>query len=369
MDASVNRIQSSEEERTLLLSLRLNNKNITEVKYSLEELKLLAKTAGAIVVRSKIINRDRINAAFIVGQGYLEQIKKIIKENNIKLIIFDLNTTRPAQIRNLEDFLKCRVIGRTEIILDIFAKRAKSAEAKVQIELAQLKYLLPRLKGLGDVLSRLGGGIGTRGPGEKMLESDRRHLNRRILVLRKKLLKFQEHRARTRSSRSDQFLGSVVGYTNAGKSTLINVLAKDDLFVEDRLFATLDSYTRTVFLSPHKKALLTDTVGFIRNLPANLVESFKSTLEDIQNSDFIIHVVDLNSFDLETNIFTVNKELEEMNCLDKPIILFFNKSDLLKDDKKIDFINSEYPKSIVGSMKTLAGVEKLKKRILDLYSI
>ena len=367
MDASVNRIRSSQDERTLLISLKLKEQKFYEIKYSLEELKLLAQTAGAIVIDSKIINREKINAAYIVGRGYLSILKEYLEEEKIKLIIFDLNNIRPAQIRNLEDFLKCRVLGRTEIILDIFAKRARSAEAKVQIELAQLKYILPRLKGLGGVLSRLGGGIGTRGPGEKMIETDRRHITKRIGVLQKKLSKFEAHRLRTRSQRSKEFWGSVVGYTNAGKSTLINVLAKDDLFVENRLFATLDSYTRIVYLAPKCQVLLTDTVGFIRNLPANLIESFKSTLEDIKNSDFIIHVIDINSFDLVSNIETVEEELKNLEGSHKSQIIFFNKVDLLKDRQKQNFLEENFPQAIIGSMKNQDGLEKLKASILNIY--
>ena len=194
------------------------------------------------------VRRDSIDPAFIIGKGYVEKFRTMISELNLKLIVFDLNNIKPAQIRNLEEELKCRVVGRNEIILDIFARRARSAESKIQVELAQLRYILPRLKGLGGVLSRLGGGIGTRGPGETMLETDRRHILRRIDTLSSKLKHYREHRKRTRTARSGMLSGAVVGYTNAGKSTLINLLARDDLFVENRLFATLDSYTRSVYI-------------------------------------------------------------------------------------------------------------------------
>ncbi|PKL35083.1 MAG: GTPase HflX [Spirochaetae bacterium HGW-Spirochaetae-1] len=363
MDASVNRIPSSRDERALLIALRMQGENIDQVQYSLEELKLLIKTAGGITVDAMTVNRDKIDAAYIIGKGYIPRLQDIIEENEIRLVVFDINNIRPAQIRNLEDVLKCRVIGRTEVILDIFARRARSAEAKIQVELAQLKYILPRLKGLGGVLSRLGGGIGTRGPGEKMLETDRRHIQRRIHTLDAKLVKHQKHRARTRSGRSGQLIGAVVGYTNAGKSTLINYLARDDLFVEDRLFATLDSYTRTVYIDRERRTLLTDTVGFIRNLPANLIESFRSTLEDIVNADYIIHVVDINAGDVEVNVQTVEKELATLDCMNKPLIFYFNKSDLLPDDTRINMIKNRYHGAVIGSVKEETGMEELRERL------
>ena len=299
MDASVNRIPTSKDERAFLIAVKMRDSTSDAIEHSLNELTMLVSTAGGIVVNKRIVKRDKIDATYIIGKGFVEKIKLIIKENDIKILVFDLNSIRPAQVRNLEETLKCRVIGRTEVILDIFARRARSAESKIQVELAQLRYILPRLKGLGGVLSRLGGGIGTRGPGEKMLETDRRHILRRITTLSRKLDKIKKHRARSRKSRSKEFIGAVIGYTNAGKSSLINVLAKDDLFVENKLFATLESYTRTVYLARSKKVLLSDTVGFIRNLPANLIESFNSTLEEIHDANFILHVVELTSEDIE----------------------------------------------------------------------
>jgi GTP-binding protein HflX len=368
MDASVNRIASSKDERALLISLYIKGESREKADYSLNELKLLVETAGAVIADSMTIKRDAIDPAYIFGTGYIEIVKQIIEEKELKLIVFDLTNIKPSQIRNLEEKLKCRVIGRNEVILDIFARRARSAESKIQVELAQLKYILPRLKGLGGVLSRLGGGIGTRGPGEAMLETDKRHILRRIDVLKEKLKKYEEHRRRTRSGRHNKFTGAVVGYTNAGKSTLINLLAKDDLFVENRLFATLDSYTRSVYITPDIGVLLTDTVGFIQNLPANLIESFRSTLEDIENSDFIIHVVDINAPDLESNIKTVENELNQLKVEGKTVILFFNKSDAAPENI-INLIKTRYPESITGSAKLSTGIDELKQKISDIYKM
>jgi len=367
MDASVNRIPSSSDERVFLLSVIINSQSI-DINNSLKELNLLVSTAGGIIVGNDIIKRKSIDPAHIIGQGHIQRIGDLIQENDIRLVVFDLNNIKPAQVRNLEEILKCRVIGRTEVILDIFAKRARSAESKIQVELAQLRYILPRLKGLGGVLSRLGGGIGTRGPGEKMLETDRRHIQKRISKLKSKLNKIAKHRQLIRKSRYGKVLGAVVGYTNDGKSTLINNLAKDDLFVEDRLFATLDSYTRVVHIEGKKKILLTDTVGFIRNLPASLIESFKSTLEEIKNAHFLIHVIDISSYrDIEMSNQTVEDELISLGCQNKPRILFFNKVDSIQNENIIKAIESRYPDSIIGSATTGFGIDQLKMRLNEIY--
>ena len=367
MDASVNRIPSSADERSILIAVRLPGQDQVSVEYSLGELKMLVTTAGAVVIDSLIVKRERIDPTFIIGRGYINNIASMIAEKGLRLVVFDLNNIRPAQIRNIEQALKCRVVGRTEIILEIFARRARSSEAKIQVELAQLRYILPRLKGLGGVLSRLGGGIGTRGPGEKMLETDRRHILRRISILRERLEKVSSHRSLVRKSRSHEVRGAIVGYTNAGKSTLLNLLAHDDLFVEDRLFATLDAYTRSVHLAGGKKVLLTDTVGFINNLPANLIESFKSTLEEIRNAHFLIHVIDATAVDLEHNISTVQRELQSLGCAQKPIIQFFNKIDLCVNVDMISVISLRFPEAISGSALRGTGMESLKERLLSLH--
>lgn len=363
MDASVNRIPSSKDERAFCLALYGKHSPLKETEYSLKELLMLVKTAGGITVGTRLVRRDAIDPAFIVGRGVVEELKMTVRDMNIRLVVFDLNTIKPAQVRNLEEALKCRVIGRTEVILDIFARRAKSSEAKIQVELAQLKYILPRLKGLGGVLSRLGGGIGTRGPGEKMLETDRRHISRRIIALSRKLKTIARHRERIRKSRTGEIVGAVVGYTNAGKSSLINLLAKDDLFVENKLFATLESYTRSVYLGDGRKILLTDTVGFIRNLPAHLLESFHSTLEEIAEADFLIHVVDIASPDIDMDIRTVDTELAAIESTGKPTILFFNKTDLLDGETAISLERSRYPGAVAGSVVTGQGIEALMESV------
>ncbi len=350
----------------MLVALVREKENLRESEDSLNELRMLVETAGAMVVPAVHYFRDSIDAKTLVGKGQLEQLRQYLKEHNITLVVFDLNSIKPGQIRNLEEALQCRVVGRTEVILDIFARRAKSAESKIQVELAQLKYLLPRLKGLGGVLSRLGGGIGTRGPGEKMIETDRRHIERRISTLKRKLDGISRHRKLVRTARKNLVRGAVVGYTNAGKSTMINVLAKDDLFVEDRLFATLDAYTRSVYLDEKRKLLLTDTVGFIRNLPANLIESFKSTLEEITEADFLIHVVDASSSDHTSAYNTVVQELNELGAIEKPIIVFYNKIDKCLQNEQYCNVQNNHT-TIYGSALTGAGIEALKEALRTMY--
>ncbi len=365
MDASVYRIPTSQDERAFLLTIRLPGDDPGALEYSFDELSMLVRTAGGVVIDKRMVRRDKIDPSFIVGKGFLGELEKVIKEEKIRLLVFDMNNIRPAQVRNLEERLNCRVVGRTEIILDIFSRRARSAEAKIQVELAQLRYVLPRLRGLGGVLSRLGGGIGTRGPGEKMLETDRRHVQKRISTLQKKLERIESHRKLVRKGRSAEVRSSVVGYTNAGKSTLINRLAKDDLFVENRLFATLDSFTRSVYLAPGRQVLLTDTVGFIRNLPANLLESFRSTLEEIQSADSILHVVDATAPDIDTVMATVEDELRELESLEHPTILFFNKADLV-DENRRNLLSIRYPGSLQGSALKGEGMEELREVLLKM---
>lgn len=366
MDASVYRIPSSKDEKAFLISIKLPGMSDEEASYSLKELKMLVQTAGANVIGTRIIKRQKIDSSFICGKGFWEEFQSIAAREKIKLVVLDVNNLRPGQVRNIEEMTKVSVLGRTEIILDIFACRARSKESQLQVELAKLNYILPRLKGYGSVLSRQGGGIGTRGPGESMLEKDRRHITRRITLLKKNLKKIEAHRSLNRKSRTQAISCAVVGYTNAGKSTLINALTGDDLFVENRLFATLESYTRSGYIGKGRSLLLSDTVGFIRNLPAHLVASFRSTLEEIHFADIILHVVDINSTDIETNIRTVEKELVALELEEKPVILYFNKDDELPIEQ-VRNILLQYPGAISGSAIASGGLRTLKKNLNKSY--
>ena len=294
----------------------------------LEELARLTDTAGgrvAAVVRQRI---DAPHPRFYIGEGKAAELKEAVRAHDADLVIMDEELT-PAQGKNLEDFLGVRVMDRSELILDIFATRARSREARMQVELAQLEYLLPRLKRMWSHLSRTRGGIGLRGPGETQLETDRRLIGTRIADLKDKLSDVARARAVQRQGRSGRFRAALVGYTNAGKSSLLRALSGADLFVEDRLFATLDSATRTVDLGDGYEALLTDTVGFIRKLPHHLVASFRSTLEEAREADLLLHVIDASHSDWQEHVEVVQEVLEELDLDAKPQILVFNKVDRL----------------------------------------
>jgi GTPase len=340
-----------------------DEKSIADSEYSLQELHELTLTAGAEIAGSEMVKRRGFDPTYIFGKGKAEQIRDTVKDKKIDLVILDINDTKPSQIKNLEDLLECRVISRTEVILDIFAIRANSAESQIQIELAQLSYSISHLRGIGAEMSRLGGGIGTRGPGETKLETDRRHILSRISRLKKKLKEYESARTVKRKSRGNQFKIAVVGYTNAGKSSLINRLSKSDLFVENRLFATLDSFTRTVYLKEGLIVLMTDTVGFIRNLPATLVHSFRSTLEEIEYCDIILHLVDISGQDVESCIQTVRSEMEHLE-VDKPVITVFNKCDLA-DIEKVQAMSHLYPESLFCSVKQNEGLDAVKQKLVE----
>jgi GTP-binding protein HflX len=299
----------------------------------LDELEELAHTAGAEVLTKIVQKKSSPDSAFFMGKGKIEELSLIRQALNANLIIFD-DELSGAQIRNIEDVVGAKVIDRTSLILDIFAKRARSKEGKFQVELAQLKYRLPRLMGLGHVLSRLGGGIGTRGPGEKKLESDRRHIRRRLHYLESEIKNIGKKRNVLKAGREDKGIKTVaiVGYTNAGKSTLMNKLCNSDVLVEDKLFATLDPTSRGLKLSDGREALLIDTVGFIRKLPHELVESFKSTLEEVLDADLLLHVVDITNPDFESNIKVVLDLLKSIGAGQKEMLIIFNKIDNLKQE-------------------------------------
>lgn len=333
------------EERVILVSVAMQRKE-EETKDSLDELAELAKTAGAITVGKIIQNRDKIHPSTYVGKGKVDEIKAMIEDTNATGIICD-DELSPAQLRNLQQELDTKVVDRTILILDIFAKHAHTKEGKLQVELAQLKYNFSRLAGLGTSLSRLGGGIGTRGPGEKKIEMDRRHVRERLNILYDELEEIQKHRDLLRESRKK--LGkpmiAIVGYTNAGKSTILNQLTKAGVLQEDKLFATLDPTTRTFELPDGKEVLLTDTVGFVRKLPHHLVKAFKSTLEEAAFADLLIHVVDCSNEQVERQMEVVYETLEKLGAGDKPVLTLFNKIDKeganleLKDEKAFMFLN------------------------------
>lgn len=328
---------------------------------SLSELEELAKTAGAVTLFKVIQNRESFHPGTYIGKGKIDEIRDLIDIHGATGIICD-DELSPSQLKNLEDELHTKVIDRTILILDIFAQRATTAEGKIQVELAQLKYRMTRLSGKGVDLSRLGGGIGTRGPGETKLETDRRRIRARVGQLNSELKDVVRHREVTRKSRDRNRLPvfAIVGYTNAGKSTLLNLLTSANVLSEDKLFATLDPTTRSYTLSTGEKVLLTDTVGFINKLPHHLVEAFKSTLEEAKYSDYIIHVVDSSNPDFEEQMRIVYETLDELKVSGKTIITLLNKSDVANEARVIDS-RASYLLRI--SAKNGKGIDKLEETI------
>ena len=296
-----------------------------KVNEYLDELAFLADTAGGVPVKRYIQNLPYPDPRTYLGSGKLQEVADYIEENKINLAIFD-DELSPSQARNIEAVLHCKILDRTHLILDIFSKRAQTAHAKVQVELAQYQYLLPRLTGLWTHLEKQRGGIGMRGPGEKEIETDRRIIRDRISLLKNKLKEIDRQKATQRSNREQFVRVALVGYTNVGKSTLMNLISKSDVFAENKLFATLDTTVRKVVIN-NLPFLLSDTVGFIRKLPTHLIESFKSTLDEIRETDLLLHVVDISHPDFEEQIAVVNQTLEELNAGDKPMVMVFNKID------------------------------------------
>ena len=319
-----------DKERVILVGVELPGEESMED--SLSELSELATTAGAETVGRVIQNREQVHPGTYVGKGKIEEIKDLLWELEATGIICD-DELSPAQMKNLQDELNVKVMDRTLLILDIFAARASTSEGKIQVELAQLKYRQTRLTGFGTAMSRLGGGIGTRGPGEKKLEMDRRLIKSRIAALNRELKEVKRHREVTREQRSKSYVPvvAIVGYTNAGKSTLLNRLTGADILAEDKLFATLDPTTRGLKLPGGQEVLLTDTVGFIKKLPHHLIEAFKSTLEEAKYADVILHVVDTSSPQMDSQMYTVYETLSNLGVKDKAIITAFNKQDKLED--------------------------------------
>lgn len=313
------------EDRAVLVGLIQKDQTEAQANEYLDELAFLADTAGASAVKRFTQKLPHPDSRTFVGKGKLEEIRQYVQQHGIPLVIFD-DELSGSQISNIEKELKVKTIDRSDLILDIFAGRARTAQARVQVELAQYQYLLPRLKGLWKHLERQGGGIGTRGPGETEIETDRRIVKDKISLLRKRLSEIDKQAFTQRKERGELIRVALVGYTNVGKSTLMNLLSKSDVFAENKLFATLDTTTRKVVLE-NTPFLLSDTVGFIRKLPHHLVESFKSTLDEVREADILVHVVDISHPKYEEQMGVVNKTLQELKAFDKPILVVFNKMD------------------------------------------
>ena len=353
------------EERVILVGVSTGEGDDTV--QSLDELEELAKTAGAVTVGRVIQNREQIHPGTYIGSGKIAEVQQLAYEVEATGIICDDELT-PAQLKNLEEELDLKVMDRTLIILDIFASRASTSEGKIQVELAQLKYRQARLVGLGSSLSRLGGGIGTRGPGEKKLEMDRRLIKSRIAQLNRELEDVKRHRevARSKRSRKSTAVIAIVGYTNAGKSTLLNTLTGAQVLEEDKLFATLDPTTRILELPFGQEILLTDTVGFIRKLPHHLIDAFRSTLEEAKYADMILHVVDASSPQMDQQMYVVYDTLKNLGVTDKKIVTLFNKQDKMTDGDTTRDLKAE--KTVKISAKWGEGLEEVKQILEDLLN-
>ncbi len=352
-------------ERCLLVGVPTRQNTRAAVEESLAELALLADTAGADVLGTVTQDRDRIDPALFIGKGKVEEIRQRIQQDRIPLVIFD-DDLSPVQLRNLEREWECKVLDRSGLILDIFAARAKTSEAKAQVELAQLEYFLPRLTRQWTHLSKQLGGIGTKGPGETQIETDRRLIRTRIAHLKERLSRISQQRMTQRKGRSSHTRAALVGYTNVGKSTLLNLLSGSDVFVENRLFATLDPTTRYVPLGSGTDILMTDTVGFIRKLPHHLVASFKSTLEEITEADILLHVVDVSSATFEDQIHVVEETLEDLGGGQKPTLMVFNKVDRLTDRGILARIGEQYPARVFISATRGINISGFKEEVLRL---
>jgi len=339
------------------------------LKENIEELKNLAISAGAEVSGVITHSQEKINPKYYISTGKLEEIEQIVNDDQIDLVIFD-DELSPTQQGSLEDKLNIKVIDRTALILDIFAQRAMSKEGKLQVELAQLNYILPRLRGKGVMLSRLGGGIGTRGPGETKLEMDRRKIREKIGLLEKKIKEISIQRITQRKSRekSGIFKISLVGYTNSGKSTLLNAVTKANVLEKDMLFSTLDSTTRKLNLSESIEASISDTVGFIEKLPHQLIAAFRSTLEEVIKADLLLVIVDISNPNYERQIISVKKVLDELKVKDKEIHLVFNKIDLIKNKIKINDVKIKYRNASFISAKKHINLEELLRNIVNIIS-
>lgn len=360
-------VKNLPKERAMLIALDTKEYSKEVVEEHIDELEELADTAGAETIFKIIQSKRGIDPAFYIGKGKAEELAELIELNEINIVIFDDDLT-PVQVRNLEKLFNRKVLDRSGLILDIFASRAKTKEAKTQVELAQLQYMLPRLTRAWTHLSKQYGGIGTKGPGETQIETDRRLIRTRISVLKSKLDKIEAHRQTQSSSRKGFIKIAIAGYTNAGKSTLFNLLTKSNVFAENKLFATLDSTTRSLELDNTQKLLISDTVGFIRKLPPHLVASFKSTLNEVRDADIILHVIDASHNYFEDHIKVVDETLKEFGSDKKKVVKVFNKVDLITDKSLIEFIKNSYKESVLISASrgiNISALKNLLKKILD----
>jgi GTP-binding protein HflX len=366
--------------RAFLVGVKLKDELQSDAESSLEELRRLAETAGMEVLAEIIQPRETPDPAYFIGRGKLEELEAIVSELKVEAVIFD-NDLTPAQTRNLEKALDIVVVDRTSLILQIFAQRAQTKAAKLQVDLAQLQYALPRLTRMWTHLSRLGTGAGgtagvsagraggvVRGPGETQLQIDRRLIHAQISRVKKALQKVEKHRRVQRKQRQEMINVSLVGYTNAGKSTLFNALTSENRLAEDKLFATLDPTTRLLDLPDNQRVLLSDTVGFLKKLPHHLVDAFKATLEEVAEADLLLHIVDVAHPEAESQIDAVDEVLKELGALERPTLMLFNKIDLLEEAGHIQLFQSKYPDSLAISAQDGAGLEALKELLAERFS-
>lgn len=360
-------------EKTVLVCYSNNHdKKNYHQEDSLDELKFLAETAGAEVVKTFYQQNDTYDSRYMIGKGKTEEVAEYVEANNIQLVIFE-NELAHTQLRNLEQKIKCKIIDKSNLILDIFASNARTSQAKLQVELAQLEYTLPRLTRQWTHLSKQFGGIGTKGPGETQIETDRRLISSRITVLKERLKKVAEQRKTQSGERKKFFRISLVGYTNAGKSTLLNTLTDAKVYVENKLFATLDTSTKSLELLVSdngatvtkfpKKILISDTVGFIKNLPHKLIESFKSTLAEVTESDLLLHVIDVSNPKYQEQIEVVMETLKEIGTENKTVINVFNKVDMLEDSELISSLKKEFKDSVFISAEKGVNINSLMEKI------
>jgi GTP-binding protein HflX len=353
-------------EPAVLVGLNTRREEYERDLNSLEELSLLAQTAGYAPKAAILKKKDRIDPACYIGSGKAQELKQAVSLHRGAAVLFDFELTA-VQIRNLEKILECRVVTRTEIILDIFVKRARTREAQLQVELATLTYSLPRLRHMWPHLNRIAGYIGARGPGEKQIESDRRRLAKRIYKIKQELVAVKTHRMVMRKGRAHMNKAALVGYTNTGKSSLLNALSHASLYTENRLFSTLDPATREVWLGEGVTALVTDTVGFIKRLPHTLIASFRATLEEVREADILIHVIDISSPDPLERVEAVNEVLREISADTLPVLHVFNKSDLLASRDTKTSPLSKFEDRVLVSARTGEGLPELKEHLLRFF--